>query len=203
MLFNPVKYILGSVVSWLVLVAVVAAVYLGYVTLQAQQYTPLGVADTFLELVRNPTDVVSGEEERRIDAILDTDTLSTRRFEELILSFRKLDETYPLQFDRIETDEPFATAYFNLQSAPEASGVELFLQETGQWYTGVRHRIFHVELTGVAALEDANLERSLLDTLEGVQESLGENLNKLRENYGQDVLDFVLPEGEESLFFGL
>ena len=197
MFFNPVKYVLGSVVSWVILVAVVGAGYLGYVSLRAQQYTPLGVADIFLELVRNPTEVISGEDERQIEAILDSSTLSTRRFEELVLSFRELDERYPLEFDRIDTDTPFATARFNLRGAPEESGVELFMQESGEWYTGVRHQVFHVELTGVAALEGANLERDLLDTLQDVQESLGENLNKLRSNYGEDLLEFVLPPRSE------
>ena len=198
MFFNPVKYVLGSVVSWVVLVAVVGAGYLGYVTLRARQYTPLGVANIFLELVRNPTEVISGEDERQIESILDSSTLSTRRFEELVLSFRELDERYPLQFDRIDADEPFATARFELQGAPEESGLDLFLQETGEWYTGRRHQVFHVELTGVAALEELNLERDLLDTLQGVQESVGENLTKLKNNYGEDLLEFVLPRsGEE------
>ena len=197
MFFNPVKYVFNSILSWVVLLIVGLGGYLGYVTVRAQAYTPTGISTIFSELVRNPTPVISTEEENRIEAILDTGVLSQRRFQELVLLLRRLDQTYPLRFERIVPQSSFATVEYALANTPNQSGVKLFLQETGTWYTGIRHRIFHVELSGLAALEETNLERGLSDTLEQAREVVEENFNRLQESYGQEVLDFIRTRSEE------
>jgi hypothetical protein len=194
-MFNPIKFILNSVLSWVLLIAVVGGGYFVYLQIQTSKYNPEGVVNIFTELVKNPTDVISSGDNSKIDSIIDTQVLSSSKIEDVVLALRKVDQTLPVSLANIESNKPFSTAtlIFGTQQATTPT-IKLFMEETGEWYTGIKNKIFHIELLNFESLKDIKLDATLLDTITDITKSLGENLDKIKGGYGNDVVNDILKE---------
>ena len=191
-MFNPIKFILNSVLSWLIVVALVGGGYFIYLRSQNQKYNPDGVTSIFTELVKNPTDVISSGDKTKIDSILDTKVLSTNKIEEVILALRKVDETLAVSLLDIQTSKPFSTSTLIFgNNLPTVPTLKLYMEETGEWYTGIKNKIFHLELLNFETLKDVKLEPTLLDKISNITESLSENLDKIKGGYGSGILDGI------------
>jgi hypothetical protein len=193
-MFNPIKLILNNLISWGVMIVIIGGGYLTYLNIQSQKYSPDGISKIFLELISNPTEIVSSEENKKINGILDTTTLSARKFEEAIVSFRTINSSYPLVVQNISKSTPYSNIVYSLQGLPTDATVTLFLEQYGEWYTGIKHHIFHIEFKGLEALVKSDLKTDLIDSLLNVKEVISDNITKVTNQYGDDVLKKILPK---------
>lgn len=198
---NPIKFIFGSIFSWVILAVVVAGGYLGYVNYTAQEFTPEGVVDKFSEMIENPTDVVSSTEKTTINNIVDTGAISGRKFETLVLGLRELNREMPLSVGEINIEEPFADTTLTFQnpvSGELSPQITVFMEQYGDLFSGVKHRIIHFEFTGFEDIQDVDLEKTIIDTLEDISESVTDSFNELKENYGDKIFNFFRSDTDAS-----
>lgn len=200
-MLNPLKFLFGSIINWVILLAIVGAGYLAYINYEAAQYSPEGVAKSFVELIQNPTDIISSEEKKTLGNITDSNIISSQKYQGYVKVFREINQSSPLEIVSIEDQgDTYHEALLEFKD-PAATGentkVSLFIEQYGEWYTGIKHRIFHLELINVDADENGIIKDQLIDTFDSVKESIGENFNDLRDEYGKDLLDLILPIAEQ------
>lgn len=196
-MINPLKFLFGSIINWIVLIAVVGVGYLGYIQFEASKLSPQNVTETFVELVQNPTDVISSEEKKTLKNITDSNIISSQKYQGYIKLFREINQGSPLEVVAIEEQgENYHEAKLEFQDeddANENTKVSLFIEKYGEWHTGIKHRIFHLELTNIDQDESTLIRGELMETFDSIKESVSENFGDLRRKYGEDLLDLILP----------
>ena len=198
-MFNPFKFVFGSLISWVILLVLIGGGYLLWVTAQAQQYTPTRIMQSLESMIENPTEVVTSSEEDILKNSIDSKTLSRRKLEEVILALRQLQQTMPVSVWPVETEGKFASGQLRFENIyGDNPTIDVFMEEYGEWYTGKKHRIIHLEFTGFDSI-DSNLEKTFRDTLEEFRDDAVEGFNTLKDNYGGKLLELLPNETETPL----
>jgi hypothetical protein len=151
-----------KIIAWLAVLGLIGlSVYVVVINVISFQSSPERVVKRFAELIENPTQTVTEEEKKVLAEITQNDFLTTWGNENNIKTLRNLAQKNPVnigQIDYVGATKKYATAnltFTNNFKNPNSKVAKLYLEQYGNWFTGIKWRIYQIDMPQEDSVIDA------------------------------------------------
>jgi hypothetical protein len=188
--YFPSLKLITQAVSWVLIFVLLGGLsYVIFNNVTALQYGPENVVKRFITLIENPTQTVTDEEKKELGQITQSNFLSNWGNENNIKTLRRISQQKPIiqgGLNYTGESRKYATTELNFQNDfknPESKKAKLYLERYGEWYSGLRWRIYQIDMPREDNLLD-NIQNQTDQTGKNAEEAVKSLQDRLRDLFG-------------------
>jgi hypothetical protein len=190
-MFGYFGHLIQGILTTVVLVILGLTGYVAYNNYMASAYTPEKIVSDYVGILSNPSvENLTNSERDTLNKIMETDTIAgwIRENEFKIKALRRLKDGKEIAVGKIQytgSDKEYATVVLTLksQTKKELSEIKLYMQRSGDFWSGQRWKIYQVDMPKTADLVDELKEKGqdILDNLKEKGQDLLQNPTQIWE----------------------